>query len=49
MQFLLAKSHFMGTLKMLKSDLMFEKTRDYDKDGSIKREVDKALAASKGF
>jgi len=49
MQFLLAKSHFMDTLKMSKSDLMLEKTRDYDKEGSIKREVDKALAALKDF
>jgi len=49
MQFLLAKSHFMGTLQMSKNDLMLEKTRDYDKDGSIKREADKALAALKDF
>ena len=34
---------------MSKNDLLLEKTRDYDKNGSIKREVDKALASLKDF
>jgi hypothetical protein len=34
---------------MSKNDLMLEKARDYDKDGSIKREVDKTLAALEDF
>ena len=34
---------------MSKNNLMLEKTREFDKDGLIKREVDKALAALKVF
>ena len=34
---------------MSKNNLMLEKARDFDKDGLIKREVDKALAALKDF
>jgi len=39
----------MVTLKMSKNNLLFEKARDYDKDGSIRREADKTLAALKDF
>jgi hypothetical protein len=39
----------MVTLKMSKNNLVFEKARDYDKDGSIRREADKTLAALKDF
>ena len=34
---------------MSKNNLVFEKARDYDKDGSIRREADKTLAALKDF
>ncbi|MGE5575453.1 MAG: hypothetical protein ACM3UL_04900 [Ignavibacteria bacterium] len=34
---------------MSKNDLKLEKASDFDKDGSIKREVDKTLVALKGF
>jgi hypothetical protein len=49
MKFLLAESLLMITSKMSKNDLIFEKARNYDKDGTTKREVDKALAALKDF
>ena len=39
----------MVTLKMSKNNLLFEKARDYDKDGAIRREADKTLAALKDF
>lgn len=39
----------MVMLKMSKNDLMLEKACDFDKDGLIKGEVDKALAALKDF
>jgi hypothetical protein len=48
-QFLLAESPLMDTLKMSKNNLVYEKARDYDKDGLVKREVAGALAALKDF
>jgi hypothetical protein len=48
-QFLLVESPLMGTLIMSKNNWAFEKVRDYDKDGLIRREVDKTFIALKEF